>query len=100
MLAKFSTDIQELELLQTSWSTDLNPLIRNAALNGILLPKVALVVGDNTINHKLGRKLQGWMIVRLRAASTIYDKQDVSSIPNLTLTLNASAAVVVDLYVF
>ena len=66
----------------------------------MILPKVALTAGLNTINHMLARPLQGWIIVRQRAASTIYDKQDVNPQPGLTLMIQSSAPVVVDLLVW
>lgn len=100
MLTIFSTGDKGIDLMQTSWASDLNPLLKNAVLQGILLKNVSLTAGANSVNHKLGRKLQGWMLTRVRAAATIYDTQDANSMPELTLTLNSSANVVVDIYVF
>lgn len=75
--------------------------VANTPLNqGAILTSIALKVGDNTIDHKLGKKLSGWFIVRLRGASTIYDKQDGNAQASQTLVLNSSAAVTVDIYVF
>lgn len=96
----YQTDNNDLSLMQTNWASQLNPLLRNPISNGLLLSEVVLASGDNTINHKLGRKLQGWIVVRKRAAADIYDKQDSNLMPQLTLVLNASGAVTVDLYVF
>lgn len=100
MLTIFSTGDKGIDLMQTSWAADINPLLKNAVLQGILLKNVSLTTGANSVNHKLGRKLQGWMLTRVRAAATIYDTQDANSMPELTLTLNSSANVVVDIYVF
>ena len=69
-------------------------------LDGVLLEGIELSSGDNSVSHKLGRKLRGWIITRKRASATVYDKQDSNTNPNKTLTLNASAAVSVDLWVF
>lgn len=96
----YQTADQSLQLMQSNWATQLNPLLRNPLSNGQVLQSVVLASGDNTINHKLGRKLQGWCIVRQRASASIYDKQDSNLFPELTLVLNASAAVTVDIYVF
>lgn len=85
---------------QDRWATFLNPVIDNVANQSILLQNVSLVAGNNVINHKLGRKLQGWKTVRVRAAATIYDTQDSNQTPQLTLNLFSSAPVVVDLEVF
>lgn len=96
----FKSDDKELMLLQSNWSSQLNQLLQNPCNIGILLSNVSLASGANIVNHNLGRKLQGWSIVRKRAASDIYDTQDSNKYPQLTLQLTASSAVVVDLYVF
>lgn len=96
----FQSDNQALGLMQTSWASQLNPLLFSPLAAPILLKNVSLVSGDNTINHLLGKSLIGWAVVRQRSAATLYDKQDVNSMPSLTLVLNASASVVVDLIVF
>lgn len=100
MLPKFGTANEELNLLQTTWAKQLDPLLRLPLNQSLLLKNVPLAVGANVVNHLLGRKLQGWTVVRLRAAAAIYDTQDSNPIPNLTLNLSSSAAVVVDLLVF
>lgn len=96
----FNSAVAELSLMQTNWASKINPIISNPISNGILLKEQSLTTGSNTINHKLGRKLQGWFIVRQRAAASVYDTQDSNSLPNLTLTLTSSVNVIVDLYVF
>jgi hypothetical protein len=88
------------ELSQTTWASALNPIIQNPANNSIILKNVVLTAGSNTINHKLGRPLQGWKPTRLRSAATLYDTQDANQTPQLTLVLVASAPVTVDLEVF
>lgn len=96
----FLTDDKDFGLMQTRWASEINPLLLSPFLQGRLIQNVSLSTGDNVVNHGLNRKLQGWVLVRQRAAATIYDKQDLNQIPNLTLTLNTSANVSVDLYVF
>ena len=89
-----------LELMQTAWATELNPLLKNPINAGVLLKSITLAVGANTINHRLGRKLQGWMLTRQRASGSVYDTQDANKFPELTLQLQSSAVMVVDIYVF
>lgn len=96
----FNTSIQELSLLQTRWASELNPVLRNPSLQSIILTNVALTSGANVINHLLGRKLQGWRIVRLRGPANVYDTQDSNPSPKLTLQLVSDADVVADLEVF
>jgi hypothetical protein len=99
-LPQFQDDSLPFQLMQNQWGSILNPVINNPANNSLLLKNISLASGDNTINHKLGRNLQGWKVVRQRASATIYDKQDSNPMQNLTLVLNASGAVVIDLEVF
>jgi len=95
-----TTQIQDLSLMQTKWSSILNPLLANPTSQGLLLKKVSLTSGTNVINHNLGRNLVGWFPARIRSSVVIYDNQDNNQYANLTLILEASAAAVVDLYVF
>lgn len=94
------TDDRNINQLQQNVKQVVDPLTNNPVLLGIILEQVQLVTGSNTINHLLGRKLQGWIIVRQRGPAQIYDGQDSNLTPNLTLILNSSADVSVNIYVF
>jgi hypothetical protein len=96
----YKSDDNDLMLMQTAWAKQINPIISSPLNQGVLLKQISLIAGDNTIDHRLGRDLQGWQIVRLRASAIIYDKQDSNQLQNRTLILNSSAPVIVDLYVF
>lgn len=85
---------------QDLWATTLNPVIDSPLNNSILLKNISLTTGNNTVNHKLGRKLTGWFITRRRATGNVYDTQDANQMPQLTLQLVSSAPIVVDLVVF
>jgi hypothetical protein len=99
-LTSFNTKIHEFALQQSSWAAQLNPVLANPIVNGILLTNIVLKSGDNIISHKLDRKLQGWFITRLRASALIYDKQDSEERPTQFLKLNSNANVTVDIFVF
>lgn len=99
-LPLFTTSIKELSLLQTQWKSQIDPLLADPVNSNIVLKNISLVTGTNAVNHMLGRKLQGWKIVRQRAAASIYDNQDNNQNPASTLILISSAPVVVDLEVF
>lgn len=99
-LPQFQNDDQAFQLLQNRWGAILNPVINNPLNSATILPSVTLVSGTNVVNHLLSKRLQGWSIVRINAAATIYDQQDNNTTPNRTLVLVASAPCVVDLVVF
>lgn len=82
------------------WATILTPIVESPSSSPVTLSNIKLVSGDNVINHTLGRKLTGWSLSRIRAVAAIYDKQDTNQAANLTLVLNSSANVVIDLSVW
>lgn len=99
-LPYFQTSSKDISLLQSSWASQLNKLLGNPLVQGRLINNVMLTTGTNVINHGLGRKLQGWIIVGINAASTIFDLQSSNTSPQLTLDLSSSAPCQVNLYVF
>ena len=88
------------ELANPKWAATLNPVVANPLVGGNLLKGIVLKSGDNVVNHGLGTKLQGYIVVMNSAAVTFYDKQLTNPMPDLTLVLNASGATTVSLYVF
>lgn len=83
--------------MQIKWASEIDPILRNQLLQGILLQNVPIVSGVNVINHKLGRNQVGYIITDINAAATIYRSQPLN---NLTLTLTSDAACVVSLWCF
>lgn len=99
-LPQFQSNDKDFQLMQNTWAAQLNPVLANPGLKSSILKNVNLVNGTNTINHKLGRKLQGWRLVRKRSAAEIYDEQDSNQHQDLTLVLMSNASVSVDIEVF
>lgn len=88
------------ELANPKWAATINPVLSNPLLNGSLLQNISVDSGTNTINHGLGRKLQGYFVSMNDSAVTFYDEQQLNSRPQLTLLLVASGAATISLYVF
>lgn len=98
---KLNTDDRNLNLVQDNIDNAFNPLTKNELLDGLIITDIDLVTGqDNIINHKLGRKIQGWIVIGKDAAADIYDNQSSNSLPNLTLLLRTTANCTINLYVF
>lgn len=91
---------QPLPLMQTSWAQQLNPLISNLLISGHILNDIPIMNGVTQVNHLLGRKLVGWLIIGVNGAATVYDTQATNPTPQLTLSLTSNAAVTVSLWVF
>lgn len=79
------------------WAQALNPLIANPLNNMSVLTRIALVVGDNIINHSLGRMMTGWFLTDIQGIATVYRSAPFNAV---TLTLTVSAAVTVNIGVF
>ncbi len=79
------------------WATTLNPILVNPLNSIIILKNIALINGATIINHGLGRLMQGWIIIDVNGAATIYRSAPLN--PS-TLTLTSNAAVTVTLGVF
>lgn len=92
----FQSDSQPLTLLQTQWASKIEPTLSLPQVQGVFVDAV-LPAGTLTINHKLGRKPQGWQIMDIDSASVIYRSQPFNL---LTLTLTSSASANVKIWVY
>ena len=99
-LPNFQSSDFTVNQMQSVWAKILNPIIAAPLTHGVLEQNVVLKVGLNNIDHKLPDYLQGWMIVRQRGVSTIYDNQDNNPLPAKSLWLMASSGVSIDIFMF
>ncbi len=95
-VANFQTSDQASNQQSGAQNKVLDDLSSNPLNNGSLLTAIDLVAGSNDVSHKLGRKLQGWIVVNKSAASDLYSDSSDKTI----LKLTASAACKVTLFVF
>jgi hypothetical protein len=103
MLPKFKTFNSaniELNRLQDNVADGFNGVLSASILDFNIVQSQDLAVGDNVVNHKLGRAPLGWIIIRKRGPGNFYDKQDTNTIPNKTIVINSDSAVTVDIYFF
>lgn len=79
----------------------INPVLAAAIIDGIILEDIDLVSGSFTsIEHKLGRKPRGYLVIRKSAAQTVYEEVGDYDSRKLFLKLRASGTVTVNLWVF
>ncbi len=94
----FKDDHQPFQLMQSKWAGELNPILAVPLLSGHQLKGISLVASTpQAINTLLGRKQQGYLITNQDANAVIWRTQDLNS---LTLTLESSANVTLDLWVY
>jgi hypothetical protein len=91
------TTIKDLSLMQSRWKPILDAVLGNPITNLTILKNVVLASGNNQIAHLLQQMQQGWVVLDINAAATIYRYQAFS---DTYLYLNASAPVIVTLGVF
>jgi len=96
-LSVYQDTNKSLMLLQTNWTSQLNPVLANPMTNIKVLKGIILVTGTNVINTLLGQTLQGWFITDIDAAITLYRSAPFS---NLTLTLISSGPAIANIAVF
>ena len=90
-----------IKQLQNHVQEVVNPIVDKEVLDGVLVKDVCLeALKANLIEHKLGRKPLGFLIVRKRADSRIWDIQDDNSQPSKTFALTCSHDVQVDIWIF
>ena len=101
---RISTGNADLERIQDSLQSALIPVQRASILDGHLLDETTLTAGqDNIVNHKLGRKIRGWIVVRnipTNAAAAADVWEATSSLPDKHIILKTSASTKVTLWVF
>lgn len=91
------TNILPLSLMQSQWKSQIDPVLANPITNMLILESVLLIAGSNVVNHTLGRKQQGWILVDQQGVSSVYRSAPFN---NSTLTLTSSAQVMVNIGVF
>lgn len=79
----------------------LEPLQLIPLIQGELLTDITITSGTPLeVSHQLGRRIQGWAVVRQNAQADIWDTPGSASAEKTRITLNASATVTVSLWVF
>lgn len=96
-LVIFKNEDRDFQLMQTSWSSQLNPVLGNPTTNMQILKNVSLSMGTNVINHLLGKIQQGWTILDLQGAIVPYRNAPFN---DKTLSLFVSGPVICSIGVF
>lgn len=86
----------DINRMQQGIVNKINQLGSVSIMNGAQLSGISLQAGSNEIQHKLKRKLQGYIVTKQMAASNIYFVSSSDS----TLVLSASAPAIIDLWVY
>lgn len=98
---KIKAKNSDLNQVQQNVEEVVNPIINAQIVDGVLLRNLKLCALEaNLITHKLGRPALGWIVVRQRADSRIWDIQDANVLKTSSIALTCSHDVEVDLWIF
>lgn len=93
---QINTSDRELQLIQDNIEKAIGEVINMALLNGRLVTAVDLASGNTSVEHKLDRVPQGYIVTDKNNAATIY----TTSKDSKYLVLNSSAACTVSFWIF
>lgn len=69
-LTQFQGGDIPFQLLQNSWASEIDPILKNPLLRGVFQKDISLVYGTNKISTLLGRNYLGYLITGLRPTNT------------------------------
>ncbi|MBV6514145.1 MAG: hypothetical protein FMNOHCHN_03735 [Ignavibacteriaceae bacterium] len=98
--AKIDSEDEAVNRIQEQLEFILNPLIKTAILDGVLLRNVNLSTTPTRVEHKLNRKHLGYFIVDKDAAADVYSMQSSETMPNKFIKLVSTAPVNVSIWIF
>lgn len=98
---KIKAKESEVNQIQQNIEEVVNPIINAQIVDGVLIRNLKLCALEaNLITHKLGRPALGWIVVRKRADSRIWDIQDANTLNTSSLAITCSHDVEIDLWIF
>lgn len=98
---RVSTTDPNIRKIQYRIEETLRPITDSAIIDGRLINDIDLASGTSTkIAHKLGRKLNGWIVVGKSAGQHVYDENAGQTDLGTHLHLTAGGTVTVNVWVF
>ena len=98
---KIRSKNEDLNRVQDNIEKQYNQVVDKEVLDGHILQNVTLVPNKvNLVQHKLGRQIEGWIVIRKRADARIWDVQDCNVNKQISIALIVTSEVEVDLWVF
>ena len=99
---KLYTPDPDLSKIQGAIEQVLNPLVKIPYLNGIILENLSITTSPVKFAHGLGRAPVGYWLIYKNAAGDVYAPTvgTIGPFSGTTITLQASAAVTVNILVF
>lgn len=98
---KIFTDDPLQQRLQDSIAQSFQQFEKLPQLDSVVVSNITLASGiDNQVEHKLGRPILGWQIIRKDANADVWESSTVNTAPSSFVILKASANVTVSFIFF
>lgn len=100
-LRKVRSDDDTIRQLQGAVDLVFQELLKKQIIEGNFLENIALNTGvDNLVSHKLGRPVQGYIVVKRDADANIWDTEAQNTMKTSFVNLRSSADCTISLWVF
>lgn len=98
---KIFTDDPLQQRLQDSIAQSFAQFEKLPQLDSVIVKDITLSSTiDNLVEHKLGREIVGWQIIRQNANAVVYESSTINTTPSSFVILRASAACTVTILFF
>ena len=98
---KLQTKDEQSRKLQNNIEAVVNPIVNSPIIDGVLIKDICLTpLKANYIKHSLGRIPLGYIVIRKREDSRIWDIQDFNPNPSRTFAITCSHDVQIDIWLF
>lgn len=100
LFQKLRTGNNQLDLIIEKVYNTLQSITNLPLLSGQLIGPITLASGDNEVPHKLGRPANGYILTRVNAAVTLYDKESTNTMRTQFILINSSGTCIAYFWVF
>lgn len=96
----FDKVVRSFNMLQTNIQTVLDQIVLDPFVDGTTLADIVVSVGSNTINHTLGRKPLGYVLISKDQNGDVWSGQAANKSADKTLILNSNQNMTISLRIF
>ena len=94
------TPEETVNRVQSNIHTAIRPLLRLPFADGVHKKDVSITTSDTLVNHGLGRNMEGYIITKQNADTSIYVSNTSNGLTQYQPSLKAGASVTADIFFF
>lgn len=100
LFQKIRTGIEVVDRVIEKLHDTLFSITSRELVGGQLIGPITLINGDTNVPHKLGRAVRGYVVTKLSASVTIYDKESANTQPTIYMVIHSTGAATAYFWVF